>query len=205
MDQNLAITVRSKAVPFVDQLLAEFDVVEDFSVANHPDGVIFVAQWLPAAFDIDDRQACVPKQAMPLQQFLATLIIGSAMAQRRLSALRPRADAVIEARVGVVSSVDSAHLSVSFAPSQRVRRRPSTVSRLCPTQTFARERGRRRPWSGVTPPDEVTSLASRRVHRQFRLETRSRHLPRNRADNSSSQSREDRSRRPVRELADGLR
>src|SRR5208282_604497 len=129
MHQDFAIAVSLKAVPLVHELGAQFDVVVNFAVADHPHRSIFVTQRLPAAFEVDDRQSRGSEQAMPLQSLLAALVVRTAMSQQFLRSARPGAHVVVETRRGIEGSVNSTHLSVFVASRSPVRKHPATAPR----------------------------------------------------------------------------
>ena len=55
MDEGLGITMCSKAVAPLLEILAQVDVIEDFPVENDPDLLIFIAKGLMASREINYR------------------------------------------------------------------------------------------------------------------------------------------------------
>ena len=61
MDNDFGVTVGAELVSGIDQLPSELNIIVDFTVKRNLHGVVFVAQRLCAAGDVDDTQAPMPK------------------------------------------------------------------------------------------------------------------------------------------------
>ena len=60
----------------------QFNVIIDFPVENHPDGLVLIPHRLRTTIDIDDGKPAMPKEKAHLLISVITISIGSAMDQR---------------------------------------------------------------------------------------------------------------------------
>ena len=71
------------------QFLAQFQVVVNLAITNHPDGSIFVADRLGTALDVDNRESQMTKQAAPIHQCHALSPVGPSMLKAQLRLFSP--------------------------------------------------------------------------------------------------------------------
>jgi hypothetical protein len=55
------------------ELLAEMVMVVDFAVEDNPTRVVFVAEWLAASRDVNDRKSPMPQCGLPISKDTAAV------------------------------------------------------------------------------------------------------------------------------------
>ena len=79
VDDHLRVGVRVEAVPLALEVAPQLDVVEDLAVEDDPDGLVLVVDRLPAALEVDDREAGVGEAHASVHQ--GAEAVGAAMLQ----------------------------------------------------------------------------------------------------------------------------
>ena len=68
VDQNLGVAGSLQMMAFAFELPAQFLVVVNFSIEGYLDGLIFIAQRLGSACEIDDAEAAVTESDIRVEE-----------------------------------------------------------------------------------------------------------------------------------------
>jgi len=79
MEDDFRVRTGTEAPALGDQLVAQFDIVEDFAIEDSPHRPVLVRNGLIAGGEVDDAQPCVAEARTPVRRGPDRLGIGTAV------------------------------------------------------------------------------------------------------------------------------